>query len=128
MSINVLVNKSSIVKVPVYIWELEGNVAATHLKEEVPGEVKVETITFTFRRPTHRDSMGIIRAAQLTDTGTATIDVSAFQDQVLQTLMTGWDLKDEKGEDMPFKKETINNLEPSVSRAAAAGILGKISI
>ena len=128
MAINVLVSKVNVVKVPVFIWKDNDNVAATHLKEEVPAEIQAETITFTFRKPAHRDSIGIIRAAQMTDTGAATIDVSAFQDQVLQTLMTGWDLKDEQGEDVPFRKDTINSLEPAVSRAAAAGILGKVSI
>ena len=47
---------------------------------------------------------------------------------VLTELLSDWDLKDDKGVKVAISGPSIGSLEPTVARAAAAGIMTKIRI
>ncbi|MHA2279295.1 MAG: hypothetical protein ACXAC5_00180 [Promethearchaeota archaeon] len=126
-----LVDRNDDVKVIVYCWELDGEVEASHLKSDVPKEnIKVvEKVEFSFRKPNYADSNVIIRNSNFKTEGEETsLNVSAFQEQVLRSLLIDWDMKDEDEQKIPVNNVSINNLIPSVARAAVSGVLDKIRI
>jgi len=126
----ILVDKTDSVSVMVYCWEVDDDVEASHLKSEVPQDVSVvEQVEFTFRKPGHSDSNTIIRNSNLKVEGEDTsLNVTAFQEMILKTLLHRWDLKDNDGKKVPLNTVSINNLVPSVARAAVAGALNRINI
>ncbi len=125
-----LVGKQDVVDVTVYCYEVDGQVEATHVKTETPQDVEVvEKVNFQFRKPGYADSNVIIRNAGVKIEGEETsLNAQAFQDQILRSLLTDWDLKDEDGKKIPMNNLSINNLVPSVARAAVGGVLEVIRI
>lgn len=129
-----LVTKSDTIEVTVYCWEnAENAVEASNLKEDVPQDIEVcEKVLFTFRKPGYQDSNVIIRNSSLRPgTGTednATLNVQAFQEQILRTLLIEWDMKDDDDKHIPMNNISVNNLMPSVARAAVTGVLDKITL
>jgi hypothetical protein len=128
--LKLLVSKSDNVKIVVYCWEQNGEVEASHQKGDVPQEVSVvEQVEFSFRKPSYADSNIIIRNSNFTTEGEETsLNVTAFQEQILRSLLVDWDMKDEEGNKVLVNNVNINNLLPSVARASVAGILDKIRI
>lgn len=126
-----LVTKSDNIDVTIYCWEVDGTVEASHDKNEVPREdgKEVEKVKFTFRKPGYADSNIIIRNAdfKVGDEGN-TVNFLSFQESVLRALWIDWDRKDDNGDKIPVNSVTINNLIPSVARAAVSGVLDKIRI
>jgi hypothetical protein len=126
-----LVDRADKIDIVVYCWEQDGEVEASHLKTEVPqdGILVVEKLTCSFRKPSYNDSNIIIRNSNFKTEGEDTsLDVSAFQEQVLRSLLVDWDMKDENSKKVAVSNVSINSLLPSVARAAVAGILEKIKI
>lgn len=125
-----LVDRSDKIEVVVYCWEVDEEVEASHLKEEIPENVSmVEQLRCTFRKPGHQDSNNIIRNSDFKTEGEdTTLNVTRFQDQILRTLLIDWDMKDEDGKRVSVNNVSINNVLPSVARAAVSGILDKIRI
>ena len=126
-----LVDRSDNVKVLVYCWEADGEIEASHLKSDVPKENinVVEKVEFSFRKPNYADSNAIIRNSDFKTEGEDTrLDVSAFQNQILRSLLTDWDMKDEDGKKIAVNNATISSLVPTVARAAVSGVLEKIRI
>lgn len=128
-----LVTRADTVVVTVYCYEENGEVEATHLKTEVPQNVNVDvvqTVDFTFRKPTYQDSNLIIRNANFKSEGEETsLNVTAFQEQVLKSLLIEWTIEDDDdNKRVPVNNANINNLHPSVARAAVSGALDKIRI
>jgi hypothetical protein len=125
-----LVDRGQNVKVMVYCWEQDGEVEASHQKGDVPQDITVaEQVEFTFRKPSYADSNIIIRNSNFKTEGEETsLNVTSFQEQVLRSLLTDWTLKDEDEGKIPVNNVNINNLIPSVARAAVAGVLDKIRI
>ena len=125
------VNKSDSVSVRVYCWEKDGEVEASCLKTDVPQEhiEVVEQVDFTFRKPSYADSNIIIRNSDIKAGGEEMqINVQVFQEQILRALLIDWTIKNEEGNRVPVNNVSINNLLPSVARAAVAGALEKIKI
>lgn len=124
-----LVDKADNVKVTVYCWESDGDIEASHLKSEVADTQGMKTVDFTFKKPSYADSNTIIKNAGLTMDGEDTrLDATAFQDQVLRSLLIDWSITDDEGEPVSVNTLSINNLVPSVARAAVTGVLDKIRI
>lgn len=126
-----LVSKSDTIEVIVYCWEVDGEVQASHLREEVPqtGIDYVEQLRCVFRKPNYQDSNIIIRNSdfKVGDDNT-TLNVTSFQEQILRALLVDWDLKDDDDKKIPVNNLNINNLLPSVARAAVSGVLERIRI
>lgn len=123
------VKKNSRIDIDVFAWEDErGNVDATHDRAQVPDKVtKMETLIFTFRRPTYQDSTAIMRQAKVS--GEGSMDIADFQDTVLRTLLVDWNLKDEEGQAVSVRSaHAVNSLQPAIARAACAGCLEKVSL
>ena len=122
------VKKNTKVEVDVYVWEDEhGNVDATHDKALVPEKIeKVETISFTFRKPTYQDSTSILRQSNIRNENE--IDFAEFQDVVLRTLLIDWNLKDDQGQPVSVRGQAVSNLQPAIARAAVAGCLEKVNL
>lgn len=126
-----LVDRSDDVKVTVYCWEANGEIEASHLKSDVPKDDVnvVEQVEFSFRKPNYSDSNVIIRNSNFKTEGEETsLNVSAFQEQILRSLLVDWDMKDDSGEKITLNNVSINALIPSVARAAVSGALEKIRI
>ncbi len=126
-----LVTREDNVVVTVYCYEKDGEVEATHIKTEVPQSVDaaVQKVDFTFRKPSYSDSNLIIRNANFTSAGEETsINVNAFQEQVLRSLLVEWTLEDSDGKKLQVNTANINNLLPAVARASISGALEKIRI
>lgn len=126
-----LVKKSDKLEIPVYAYEETGNLNATHDKEDIPKEVQAEELTFVFRRPSYQDSTNILAVSQASATTIGEevkVDAAKFQNHILRTLLTDWDLKDEEGEKIECSPGNISSLDPSVARAATAGVLMKIRL
>lgn len=125
------VDKTDTIEIVIYCWEQDGEVEASHLKDEVPKEGIdcVEQLCCTFRKPSYQDSNIIIRNSNFKTEGEeTTLNISAFQEQILRALLVQWDMKDEDGKRVLVNNVTINNLLPSVARAAVSGVLEKIRI
>ncbi len=126
MSIRMFVKKDTI-PIPVWVYEVDGNVEATHDKDDVPDSAETSQVNFIFRKANFADSNKILRQVQSSDPD-APIDVAGFQELVLRELLFDWDLKDDNGGKVAINRSTIDSLEPTVARAAAAGIMTKIRI
>lgn len=128
LKMNVFVKKNNTVDIPVWVWvDKDGNVDASHTKSEIPKNTEYDELKFVFRRPTYQDSTGIIRGA-MSANESGNMDVSAFQDAVLRSQLVDWDVKDEEGIAVPVNVGTVNELQPSVARAAVSGYLSKVKI
>jgi hypothetical protein len=124
---NIFVKKTDTVEVLVYVWvDKEGNVDATHIKDEVPKDTEIKEIKFNLRRPSYLDSTGILR--QASTSSDRSLDVAAFQDVVLRNQIDSWDIKDDAGKSVPLNVMTVNELQPTVARAAVNGYLAKVKI
>ena len=126
-----LVDRTDKIEVMVYCWEIDGEIEASHLKSEVPqdGIDVVEQLRCIFRKPGYQDSNAIIRNSDFKTEGEdTTLNVTSFQEQILRTLLIDWDMKDEDGKRIPVNNVTVNNLAPSVARAAVSGVLDKVKI
>ncbi len=121
------VNKSSRLTVDVHVWENDGDLEATHDTTQLPEEgVETEKVTFIFRKPNYADSTDIIQQSQVRP-AEGTIDVTAFQNSILRSLLVDWTLTD--GNDkVAVTPANINNLEPILARSAIEGILQKIKL
>lgn len=124
------VDKTDVIVVKVYCWEEGGEVSASFQKTDVPSEVNVvEQIDFTFRKPNYADSSSIMKNADLKTEGTETrINVQSFQDLILRSLLIDWSMKDEDGKKVIVNNTNINNLIPSIARAAVSGVLEKVKL
>lgn len=125
-----LINRTDTVEVMVYCWEQDKEVEASHQKTDVPQNIDVcQQVEFVFRKPGYADSNVIIRNSNFKLEGEeTTLNVTAFQEQILRTLLMDWDLKDDNDEKIPMNNVNVNNLLPSVARAAVAGVLEKVRI
>ena len=125
-----LVNRTDSIKIQVYCYEQDGEIEATHLKNEVPKDVDaIEKVEFVFRKPGYADSNIIIRNSNFKMDGEdTTLNVTSFQENVLRSLLIDWDLKDEDGQKVPVNTVSVNNLVPNIARAAVNGALEKVRI
>lgn len=127
-----IVSRADEIKVIVYCWEEDGEVQASHLKAEIPEKnIKVvEKVEFSFRKPSYADSNVIIRNSNFraAENNETSLDVSAFQENILRNLLQEWDMKDEDGNKVSLNTASINSLVPNVARAAVAGVLDRISL
>lgn len=126
-----LVDRTDKIEVVVYCWEQDGDVEASHLKDEAPKEGigSVELLRCIFRKPSYQDSNVIIRNSNFkTEGDETTLNITQFQEQILRALLVDWDMKDEDDKKIPVNTATINNLLPSVARAAVSGVLDRIRI
>lgn len=127
------VSKNDRIDVEVFVFENDkGDVEAVTDATEVPpsSSGKSKILKFIFRKPGYSDSHNIFSAASQTNkelTGMV-IDPIALQDHVLKNLLVDWDLTSENGERMDCTQKNIASLLPPIGRAAAAGLLSKISI
>lgn len=117
------VNANDEIKVEVYAWETNGDIAATHDKSQVPEDADAEVVGFTFRKPNYSDTTRFMQVAQI---GGENPDVAGFQDIVLRSLLKDWTLTDNDGKKVPIKANTVNKLESAVAMAATAGCLEKM--
>ncbi len=125
----VLVSRTDNVKVKVYCWEADGSIEATHIKSEIPKDVKTEEVEFVFRKPGYADSNIIIRNSNFKMEGEEnSASIVSFQENVLRTLLVDWDLKDEEDQKIAVNTISVNNLVPAVARSAISAILDKIRI
>ena len=131
MPISFFVQKTDRIRIPVYVYTKGDNVEATHLQNEVPKDIvgEQQVINFMFSKPSHIDSSNIIRQAQIKLRGSddTSLDLVAFSDGILKTLLKEWDLK-EGDEVMKVSIVNINNLVPSIAKAAVAGLLEKVQL
>lgn len=125
-----MVSKSDNIKIKVFCWEVDGEVEASHQKSDVPQDMDVvEQVEFTFRKPNYADSNIIIRNSNLRADGEDTsLNVTAFTDQILRSLLIDWDMKDDDENKIPVNNVSISNLVPNVARSAVAGALDRIKI
>ena len=78
----------------------------------------VESVTVKFRYPTYADDRAITRAATAPDqNGIPVVNVVSLQNIMLFTLIKEWDLKNDKGEEVPINDATLGNLHPTIARA-----------
>lgn len=123
-----MVSKHDNIAIKVFCWEQDGEVEASHQKSDVPQNVDVvEIVEFIFRKPNYADSNVIIRNSNLKTEGEETsLNVTAFQEQILKSLLVDWDMKDDEENKIPVNAMNINNLIPAVARASVAGCLDRI--
>lgn len=127
---NMFVKRNDRVDVDVYVWKKPETeeIDATHDKSVIPEKVTdVETVTFSFRKPNYSDSTAIMQQAA-TSANNNDIDFAAFQDLVLRSLLMDWTIRDNDGDPVPVKPSTVNDLVPSIARAATAGCLEKVNL
>lgn len=128
---NLFVSKSDTFNVNIYCYlDEDQEVNATHVENEVPENNKsnLEMVTFVFRKPNYQDSNNFLKVSQLQGgrLESAGLDFTVLQETVLKNLLTDWTIKDKDGKKMPLNSTNINTLNPSVARAAFAGVLENI--
>jgi len=132
MSIPIFVQKGDDIVIEVYAWENNGSVIAATDKSQVPNDAETETITFTFKRPNYHESNLIAKKAQMTgimgDEENIGMNVIDMQYEILRILLIKWDIKDSDGNDVPMSVNKVNQMQPSIARAAATSVLSKIQL
>ena len=122
------VKKGAKLHVSVHVWENEdGELDASHNSTQVPEDMEAEKVNFTFRKPNYADSNMIIQQSQA-DVTQGSIDVTSFQNVILRSLLIDWSLTDEQGQKVAVNVANIDELEPTVARAAVAAVLEKIRL
>ncbi len=125
--ISMFVKRSDSVEVKIYAFDDDGNIDIVLSKNDVPKDKEAEEVSFTFRRPAYSDSTMIIRESQI-DPAEGTVNLTAFQSNILHSLLTDWSICDDDGEKVPVNRLNINNLQPSIARGAVAAAMEKIKI
>lgn len=125
MPIEMFVKKNSIIHIDVYVYEVNGNVEATHEKSEIPKDTETEIVGFDFRQANYADSNKVLKQLQVKQD---MIDYGALQSVVLHSLLSDWTFTDESGKKIKVTEQTVNSLQPAVARAAAVAYLSKVNL
>lgn len=124
--LDIFVKKSTRVNVDVYAWVADNDeIEASYDKNDVPkNKSDVHIIKFVFRKPNYADSNAVLSGAKITgEEGKA--DIMGFQEGLLRNLLIEIRNGDEVTEARP---RDISALQPSIARAAVAGLLDVITI
>ena len=126
-----LVERNDVFKVAAYTYEdKNGDLIATVDEGDIPPDTKVETVNFTFRRPTNKDAVDLTSSSVFTDAeGAVRVNVIMMQDKIMRNLLIDWDLKDdEKDEKIILNNNNLDKLNPTISRVVSIEALGRIKI
>jgi hypothetical protein len=122
------VKRSERVDVDVWAWEVDGMLQASPDEKDAPRDAEIKKLKFVFRKPSYRDSNYILGAADIkaaAQRNDTEVNAIAFNDAVVRTLL----LEMHDGEQVyQMNAQRLSELHPMLSRAAIAGVMGKISI
>jgi hypothetical protein len=119
------VKKSEKISVDIWAWEVDGNLQASPDEKDAPPDIEPEPkrLKFVFRKPSYRDSNYILGAAEIKSEND--VNPIAFNDAVIRTLL----LEMHDGDEVyQMTAQRLSELNPVLTRAAIAGIMGKIAI
>ena len=87
--------------------------------KKVEGMENSETteLKFAFRKPTYKDTVSILRGNLTSDGSTLEFDPSRLRYERMVSLISTWNLTDEKGNLVPANRESIDKLNPSLAAA-----------
>jgi len=105
----VFINKESKFEIKVFYTDI-GNKVVIH-NEELPN-CKVQK--FLFRQANWEDTCDIMSSSFVPYEGVLILNPYVFMDVKIRRLMAGWDIKDEKGIDVPFHVDSISSINPAV--------------
>jgi hypothetical protein len=97
-----------------------------------PGQIteedkeKFTPITLSFVMPDYAKSRAIMRQSTVHFQGQASIDFGMLQNALFEVLVTGWNLKDEKGEEIPFSFEKLGQMRPDIARCFVEQLAEKL--
>jgi len=134
MSLNLFVDKNDTFDIEIYVFNNESEeLTATADVKEIPPDTKPETLKFTFRRASYKDTIDITSSSVSANfssdlTSDFRIDPTKWQDVVLRKLLVSWNLMDSEGKPKPLTQDNINQLNPSIARVVSAEATIKIKM
>jgi len=120
---NLFISPKDTISFDVYV-AVEGGVVyadadkKTLLKEnDVLKEDQVVVFNFTFKKPSYKDNIEIMkRSGGITSNGdTIEFDASAVRYERFVSLLDSWTLVDASGEALPATKENVDRLHPTLA-------------
>ncbi len=116
---NIFVDKKELVEIIVYVWG-DPKIEASHLESEAPKDS--QKVSFFCQKPNHADSVKIMKLAKL---GQGEADPIVFQDSIVRTLVKS---VNDGEESRVLSQSQIDEINPSITRAVATGLLELVSI
>jgi len=86
----------------------------SNVKEE--DKDKWERFEVEFSMPDFGTSKAIMRNSTEFDRGSTMLNASAFTNSLLTALARKWNLKDDKGQEIPLDLQKLNELRPDIAR------------
>ena len=125
-----LVERNDVFKIVVRVYEdKNGDLIATTDESDIPPDAEVETVNFTFRRPTNKDAVDLTSSSVFTDAeGAVRVNVIVMQDKIMRNLLIDWDLKNDEGKTLSLNNSNLDKLNPTISRVASIEAIGRIKI
>jgi len=87
---------------------------------------KFSLITLTFMMPDYAKSRAVMRQSTVHFQGQASIDFAMLQNAMFEVLVKSWNLKDEKGEEIPFSFEKLGQMRPDIARCLVEQLAEKL--
>jgi len=122
---NLFINPKDTISFDVYVAVVDDKLYANADKEELLKENKninikedqIVTFTFTFKKPSYKDNIDIVkRSGGFTSDGeTIEFDASSVRYERFVSLLKSWTLVNNKGELLPATKENVDMLHPTLA-------------
>jgi len=120
---NLFINPEDVISFDVYVAVYDGNVYANVDKKELLKENKklkedeVASFNFTFKKPSYKDNIEIMkRSGGLTSDGeTIAFDASSVRYERFVSLLKSWTLVGESGDLLLATKENVDRLHPTLA-------------
>jgi len=132
--VNLFIDKNAEITVILYVYKNEENKIIswtknnTKNKPENINENDCESFSVVFRVPNYKDSTELIDSGiQLSSDGSMRISSGSASFGKFSKLLKSWDLKDEKGENIPAIPENVAILEPSIGKSIIADLENQLS-
>lgn len=133
---NIFVNKESELVVSVYVYKNKQNKLCAwtenqmDLKPEYLEKDSPEVVNYKayFRMPTYKDNVDLFDAAvQVDKDGQIKISSSQITFFRFVRLLKNWNIKDEKGEDIPATSENVSQMDSVVANVIAKDLEIQVS-
>jgi len=128
MALGIFIDKEDAIEVEVYAFDKEDGLEVVTDVKDVPPDTEPEKLSFTFRRPNHKDSTEITSSTLVMDAdGIKEFNAVKLQDTCFRKLLKKWSLTDKEDKPVPVSAARIDALHPNIVRTVAGELVGKIS-
>ena len=120
---NLFVNPEENIAVEIFVATSKGKIIAESTEKALKSENKeidpesIESYQITFRRPSYKDNVDIMKLTMTTDGEGIKADIATLRYERFVGLIKEWSFKDESGSSIPATRENIDKLQGAVANA-----------